>query len=101
MRYSPHDGPPSKTAAICKGAAVGFLIGLASVATVDKKTLAILEVVSKPVGWVMWVAQKLFGLSDASMALMGWLGMGIWCMLLGALIGWGVSVLYSRVTGDE
>ncbi len=86
---------------ICKGAAVGFLIGLASIATVDKKTLVIMRVVSKPVEWVMWVAQKLLGLSDGSTALMGWLAMGIWCMILGALIGWGVGVLHSKATGDE
>ena len=101
MRYSPHHGPTSRVAAICKGAAVGFLVGLASIATVDKKSLAILRVVSKPVEWVMWAAQKVLGLSDGSTALIGWLGMGIWCAILGALIGWGVSVLYSKATGDE
>ncbi len=95
MSLSRHLGP------ICKGAAVGFLIGLASIATVDKKTLVIFRVVSKPVEWVTWLAQKSLGLSDGSTALIGWLGMGIWCMILGALIGWGVSVLHSKVTGDE
>ena len=95
MGISGHLGP------ICKGAAVGFLIGLASIATVDKKTLVIMRVVSKPVEWVTWVAQKLLGLSDGSTALMGWFGMGIWCMILGALIGWGVSALYSKATGDD
>jgi hypothetical protein len=91
MRYSPHQSPITKAGAICKGAALGLLIGLASIATSDEKTLAILQVVGKPVEWVMWVAQKLFGLGDASTALMGWLGMGIWCMILGGLIGWGVG----------
>ena len=94
MSISRHLGP------ICKGAALGFLIGLASIATIDKKTLAIMSVVSKPVEWVMWLAQKLFGLSDGTTAMMGWLGMGIWCMILGALIGWGVSVARSRMAGD-
>jgi hypothetical protein len=101
MRHFHYHGPPSKVAAICKGAAVGLLVGLASIATVDKKSLAILRVVGKPVEWVTWVAQKLFGLSDGSTALMGWFGMGIWCMILGGLIGWVVSILYSKATGDE
>jgi hypothetical protein len=95
MGISRHLGP------ICAGAAVGFLIGLASIATVDKKTLALMRVVSKPVEWVTWLAQKSLGLSDGSTALMGWLGMGIWCMILGALIGWGVSAARSKATGDE
>ena len=92
---SRHLGP------ICKGAAIGFLIGLASIATTDKKTLVIMRVVSKPVEWGTWAVQKLLGLSDGSTALMGWFGMGIWGMILGGLIGWGVSVLYSKATGDE
>ena len=86
---------------ICKGAAIGFLIGLASIATVDKKTLVILRVISKPVEWTMWVAQKIFGLSSSSTALLGWLGLGIYWMILGASIGWGVSVLLSKSSGTE
>ena len=101
MSYYRPSGPTSRGAAIFKGAAVGFLIGLASIfGTTDKKSLAIMRVVSKPVEWVTWVAQKLFGWSDGSTALIGWLGMGIWCAILGGLIAWGVSVLYSKVTGD-
>ena len=96
MRYY-RPGPTSRSAAILKGAAIGFLVGLASVATIDKKSLAILRVIGKPVEWTMWVTQKLFGLSDGSTALMGWLGMGVWCMILGGLIGWGIS----KATGDE
>ena len=96
MHYHP-PGPPSRSAAILKGAAVGFLVGLASIAATDKKLLGIQRVIAKPVEWVMWVAQKLFGLSDGSTALMAWFGMGVWCMILGALIGWGIS----KARGDE
>jgi hypothetical protein len=95
MASSRHLGP------ICKGAAIGFLFGLASIATVDKKTLFILRIVSKPVELVMWLAQKTLGLSDGSTALMGWLCLAVYWMILGGLIGWGVSVLYSKATGDE
>ncbi|HUJ09704.1 MAG TPA: hypothetical protein VL171_06735 [Verrucomicrobiae bacterium] len=95
MSITKHLGP------ICKGAAVGFLIGLASIATEDKKTLFVQRIVLKPVEFAMWLAQKIFGLSDGSTALLGWLCAAIYCMILGGLIGWGVSVLYSKVTGDE
>ncbi|PWU19571.1 MAG: hypothetical protein C5B50_06300 [Verrucomicrobia bacterium] len=86
---------------ICKGAGIGFLIGLASIATVDKKTLAILQILSKPVELVTWVAQKTLGLGDGTTALMGWLGLAVYWMILGALIGWGVSVLLAKGSGDE
>jgi hypothetical protein len=74
------------------------LIGLASVATSDKTLLSILSILSKPVDFVMWLAQKIFGLSDGSVALMSWLGFAVFCMILGGLIGWGVSVVLG---GDE
>jgi len=95
MGFAQHLGP------ICKGAATGFLIGLASIATEDKKILFILRIVLMPVEFVTWVAQKGLGLSDMSTALMGWFGATIYCMVLGGLIGWGVGVLRSKVTGDE
>jgi hypothetical protein len=83
--------------AICKGAAAGFLFGLASIATVDKLTLQILSIVNKPVELLIWLAQNVFRLSDESTALMGWLGLAVYWMVLGGLIGWGVSVTYSKV----
>jgi hypothetical protein len=95
MSITQHLGP------ICKGAVVGFLCGLASIATVDKKTLFIVRIVSKPVEFVTWLAQKSLGLSDGTTALVGWLCMGFLGMLIGGLLGWGLSVLYSKVTGDE
>ena len=95
MSGTRHLGP------ICKGAGIGFLVGLASIATVDKTSLYILRILSKPVEWVMWLAQKMLGLSDGSTALMGWLCLAVYWMILGGLIGWGVSVLYSKATGDE
>jgi hypothetical protein len=87
--------------AICKGAAIGFLLGLASIATVDKKTLVILRIVSKPVEWVTWLAQKTLGLSDGSTALIGWLGLAVYGMTLGALIGLGFGVVLAKASGDE
>ena len=95
MDFTRHLGP------ICKGAGIGFLIGLASIATVDKKSLFILRIVLKPVEFVTWLAQKTLGLSDGSTALMGWFGAAIYCTVLGGLTGWGVNVLYSESTGDE
>jgi uncharacterized membrane protein (Fun14 family) len=86
---------------ICKGAGIGLLIGLASIATVDKKTLVVLHIVTKPVELVMWLAQKTLGLSDGSAAFMGWFGTAIYMMILGGLIGWGVSVLLAKASGDE
>jgi hypothetical protein len=77
------------------------LVGLASIATVDKTSLHIFRILSKPVEWVMWLAEKTFGLSNGSTALMGWFCLGIYWMILGGLMGWGVSVFYSKVTGDE
>jgi hypothetical protein len=82
---------------IWKGAGIGFLLGLASIATVDKKTLIILHLVMKPVEFVSWLTQKGLGLSDGSTALLGWFGTAIYCMVLGGLIGWGVSVMCSKV----
>lgn len=87
--------------AICKGAGIGFLVGLTSIATVDKTSVRILRFMSKPVEFVMWLAQKTFGLRDGTTALMGWLGLAVYWMILGGLIGWAVSVLYSKATGDE
>ena len=86
---------------ISKGAGVGFLFGLASIATVDKKTLAILRIAGKPVEFVTWLAQKTFGLTDGSTALMGWLGLAVFWMILGGLTGWGVSVLLAKTSGEE
>ena len=85
---------------ICKGAAIGFLLGLAAIATVDKKTVVIMRVLSKPVEWVIYLAQKILIWSDGTTSLMGWLGMAAYWMLLGALIGWGASVLHSKSSGD-
>jgi hypothetical protein len=85
--------------AICKGAAAGFLFGLASIATVDKFTLQVSRILNKPVELMIWLAQNLLGLSDGSTALMGWLCLGVYWMLLGGLIGWGVSVVHSKVKG--
>jgi len=87
--------------AICKGAGIGFLVGLALIATEDKGAEHILFIMSKPVEWVMWLAQKILGLSDGSTALMGWLCLGVYWMILGGVIGWGASVIYSKVTGNE
>ncbi len=95
MGISRHLGP------ICKGAGVGFLVGLATIATQDKGVNHILFVLSKPVEWAAWLAQKILGLSDGSTALMMWLGLGVYWMILGGLIGWGISVVYSHATGDE
>jgi hypothetical protein len=95
MGLTQHLGP------ICRGADIGFLVGLASIAAVDKPSLRIFRLISKPVEWVGWLAQKTLGLSDGSTALIGWLGLGIYWMILGGLIGWGVSVLSSKVTEDE
>jgi hypothetical protein len=95
MSITPHLGP------ICKGAGVGFLFGLASIASMDKPSVRIVRVLSKPVEFVIWLAQKSLGLSDGSTALMGWLGLAIYWMMIGALIGWGAIVLYAKVTGDE
>jgi hypothetical protein len=95
MSITQHLGP------ICKGAGIGFLLGLASIATVDKKTLFLLRIVLKPVEFATWLAQKSLGLSNGSTALMGWFGATLYCMVLGGLIGWGVSALYSKVTGDD
>ena len=95
MDITQHLGP------ICKGAGIGFLVELASVATVNKKSLFILSIALKPMEFLTWVAQRSLGLSDGSTALMGWLGAAIYCMVLGGLIGWGVSMLYSKATGDE
>ncbi len=102
MVYSRPNGPASRGAVIFKGAAVGFLIGLASIfGTTDKKSFAILRAVSLPVQWVTSAAQKLFGWTDGSTALIGWLGMGIWCAILGGLIAWSASALYSKITGGD
>jgi len=101
MRYSPHHGPTSKAAAICKGAAIGFLVGIASIAAQDKGVNHILFVLSKPVEWIGWLAQKIFRLADGSTAMVAWLGLGIYWMIIGGLIGWGVSVARSRMNGDE
>ncbi len=87
-------------AGICTGAGIGFLIGLASIATVDKKTLVLLRIVLKPVEVITGLAQKILGLSDGSTALLGWFGSALYCMILGGLFGWGVSVLYAKATGD-
>jgi hypothetical protein len=95
MSMTRHLGP------IVKGAGIGFLFGLASIATIDKASLFILRVGNKPVELVVWASQKVFGLSDGSTALMGWFCTAFYWMVLGGLIGWGVSVLYSKVTGDE
>jgi hypothetical protein len=95
MDAARHLGP------IGKGAGIGFLIGLASIAAVDKPSLRIFRLISKPVEWCSWLAQNTLGLSQGSTALMGWLGLAIYWMILGGLIGWGVSVLHSKVTGDE
>jgi hypothetical protein len=40
--------------AICKGAAAGFLFGLASIATVDKLTLQVSRILNKPVELLIW-----------------------------------------------
>jgi hypothetical protein len=94
MAITRHLGP------ICKGAAIGLLVGLASVATVDQKTLVILRIVNKPVEFVTWLAQRGFGLSDGNTALMGWFCTAIFWMMIGGLIGWGVSVLRAKASGD-
>ena len=47
----------------------------------------------------MWLAQKILGLSDGSTALMGWLCLAVYWMILGGLIGWGVSVLRAKILG--
>ena len=86
---------------ICKGAGIGFLIGLASIATIDKKTLVVLHIVTKPVELVMWLAQKTLGLNDASAALMGWFGTAIYMAILGGLIGWGISLLIAKASDGE
>ena len=86
--------------AICKGAALGFLFGLASIATVDKLTLHIFRILNKPVELVIRLTQNILRLSDGSTALMGWLCLAVYWMILGGLIGWGVSVLHSKVKGD-
>lgn len=86
---------------ICKGAGVGFLVGLASIATQDKGVNHVLFVLSKPVEWLAGLAQRVLGLADGSTALLAWLGLGIYWMLLGGLIGWGISVARARLTGEE
>jgi hypothetical protein len=83
--------------AICKGAAAGFLFGLASIATVDKLTLQVSRILNKPVELLIWLTQSLLSLSDESTALMGWLCLGFYWMLLGGLMGWGVSVMHSKL----
>src|SRR5437762_1330081 len=60
--------------AICKVAAIGCLFGLASIASIDKASLLILRIGNKPVELVVWLAQKILGLSDGSTALLGWFG---------------------------
>ena len=77
------------------------MIGLASIATVDKRTLVILSIVSKPVQFMTWLAQNIFGLSDGTTAQMGWLCLAIYWMIIGGLIGWGVSALHCKATGDQ
>ena len=85
---------------ILKGAGLGFLIGLASVAidSRDKGLVLAFEILDAPVEFFVWLLQKIFGLSYGSTALMEWFGTAIWLMILGGLIGWGVSVLLG---GDE
>lgn len=87
--------------AIIKGAGIGFLVGLALIAAEDKGAEHILFVMSKPVEWVMWLAHKILGLSDGSTALMGWLCLGLYWMIIGGVIGWGAGVIRSKVTGAE
>ena len=74
---------------------------MASIATVDMKTLAILRIMSKPVELAMWLAQKTLGLSDGSTALMGWLCLAVYWTILGGLIGWAVSFLLAKASRDE
>jgi hypothetical protein len=95
MAFTRHLGP------VCKGAATGFLVGLASIAMADKGANHVFRILSRPVEWVTWLAQKVLGLSDGSTALMGWLGLGVYWMMIGAFIGWGVSVLLAKGSGDE
>ena len=85
---------------ILKGAGLGLLIGVASVAIngQDKGLVLAFEILDAPVECLVWLSQKMFGLSNGSAALMGWLGTAFWMMILGGLIGWGVSVLLG---GDE
>ena len=85
---------------ICKGAGIGFLVGLASIATIDRKTLFILRVVLKPVEILTSLAQRILGLSDGTTALMGWVGAATYCMILGGLLGWAASVFCSKAAGD-
>jgi hypothetical protein len=88
--------------AICYGGGIGFCVGLASfLGSADKTTMAIMRIVLKPIELVMWLAQTVFGLGNGTTAFIGWFGSAIYCMILGVLIGWGISVLYSRATGDE
>ena len=77
------------------------MFGLASIATVDQKTLFVLLIVNKPVEVVTWLGQKGLGWSDGSTALIGWFCTALYWMVIGGLIGWGVSVLYTKITGDE
>jgi len=67
----------------------------------DKGTHHLFLILSKPVEWTGWLAQKSLGLSDGSTAMLGWLCLGIYWMIIGGFIGLGISVLYSKVAGDE
>lgn len=88
---------------IAKGAAIGFLVGLVSVLGVHGPEVIVrtFEIVGVPVSWFVALLQMVFGLSEMTSALLWWLLHSLYWMVIGGLVGWGVSVLQTKLLGDE
>ncbi len=89
---------------ICTGACLGLLIALIALASGDNpnQTWArVFDILGKPVALIVWILEKAFGLSKGSSSGLWFLFHFIYWMLIGALAGWGASIVRSNVTGDE
>jgi hypothetical protein len=82
-----------------KGAGIGLVVAFAALASGDSPNLNFaraFDVLGAPVGFAVLILEKLFGLSEGS-SVAAWLLLHFaYWMLIGGLVGWGLSVLRSK-----
>ena len=86
---------------ICKGATIGFLLGLAAIATIDHSPVPVFHVLGKPLEWLLGVAQRLLAWNEGTTAIAGWLGTALYWMLIGALLGFLASRWHAKAKRNQ
>jgi hypothetical protein len=89
---------------MCIGAAIGFLVAAAALASGDSPNQAaarVFDLLGTPVSLFVLLLKKLFGLGDASTVGVWLISHFVYWMLLGSGCACGISILRYKATGKE